>query len=220
MARFRHKWIYQTNHDLSHFSSEYEQMNRMNPKVDFYFTNARKWQEEFEKLRNVILDCGLTEELKWGCPCYTYEKTNIVLIHGFKEYCALLFFKGTLLNDDKGILVQQTKNVQAARQIRFTSVREIVKLKPTLKAYIQQAIEVEKAGLKVNFKKATEFTVPEEFQNRLDKNRALKTAFYALTPGRQRAYILHFSAPKQSKTREARVEKCIPQILNGKGLND
>ena len=195
-------------------------MNRMNPKVDFYFTNARKWQEEFEKLRNVILDCGLTEELKWGCPCYTYEKTNIVLIHGFKEYCALLFFKGALLNDDKGILVQQTKNVQAARQIRFTSVREIVKLKPTLKAYIQQAIEVEKAGLKVNFKKATEFTVPEEFQNRLDKDRALKTAFYALTPGRQRAYILHFSAPKQSKTREARVEKCMPQILKGKGLND
>jgi len=192
----------------------------MNPKVDFYFTNARKWQEEFEKLRNVILDCGLTEELKWGCPCYTYEKTNIVLIHGFKEYCALLFFKGALLNDDKGILVQQTKNVQAARQIRFTSVREIVKLKPTLKAYIQQAIEVEKAGLKVNFKKATEFTVPEEFQNRLDKDRALKTAFYALTPGRQRAYILHFSAPKQSKTREARVEKCMPQILKGKGLND
>ena len=195
-------------------------MNRMNPKVDFYFTKAKKWQEEFEKLRNVILDCGLTEELKWGCPCYTYEKTNIVLIHGFKEYCALLFFKGALLNDAKGILVQQTKNVQAARQIRFTSVREIVKLKPTLKAYIHQAIEVEKAGLKVNFKKATEFTVPEEFQNKLNKNRALKTAFYALTPGRQRAYILHFSAPKQSKTREARVEKCMPQILNGKGLND
>ena len=195
-------------------------MNRMNPKVDFYFTKAKKWQEEFEKLRTIILDCGLTEELKWGCPCYAFEKRNIVLIHGFKEYCALLFFKGALLNDAKGILVQQTKNVQAARQIRFTSVREIVKLKPTLKAYIHQAIEVEKAGLKVNFKKATEFTVPEEFQNKLDKNRALKTAFYALTPGRQRAYILHFSAPKQSKTREARVEKCMPQILNGKGLND
>jgi len=195
-------------------------MNRMNPKVDFYFTKAKKWQEEFKKLRNVILDCGLTEELKWGCPCYTYEKTNIVLIHGFKEYCALLLFKGALLNDTERILVQQTKNVQAARQIRFISVREIVKLKPTLKAYIHQAIEVEKAGLKVNLKKTTEFTVPEEFQNKLDVNRALKTAFYALTPGRQRAYILHFSAPKQSKTREARVEKSMPQILNGKGLND
>ena len=195
-------------------------MNRMNPKVDFYFTKAKKWQEEFKKLRNVILDCGLTEELKWGCPCYTYEKTNIVLIHGFKEYCALLLFKGALLNDTERILVQQTKNVQAARQIRFISVREIVKLKPTLKAYIHQAIEVEKAGLKVNLKKTTEFTVPEEFQNKLDVNRALKTAFYALTPGRQRAYILHFSAPKQSKTREARVEKCIKQILSGKGLND
>ena len=195
-------------------------MNRMNPKVDFYFNKAKKWQEEFKKLRTIILDCGLTEELKWGCPCYAFEKRNIVLIHGFKEYCALLFFKGALLNDAKGILVQQTKNVQAARQIRFTSVREIVKLKPALKAYIHQAIEVEKAGLKVNFKKATEFTVPEEFQNKLNKNRALKTAFYALTPGRQRAYILHFSAPKQSKTREARVEKSMPQILNGKGLND
>ena len=195
-------------------------MNRMNPKVDFYFSKAKKWQEEFEKLRTIILDCGLTEELKWGVPCYTFEKRNIVLIHGFKEYCAVLFFKGALLTDPKSILIQQTKNVQAARQIRFTSVREIVKLKPTLKAYIQQAIEVEKAGLKVNFKKATEFTVPQEFQNKLDKDRALKTAFYALTPGRQRAYILHFSAPKQSKTREARVEKCMPQILNGKGLND
>ena len=195
-------------------------MNKMNPKVDVYLSKAKKWQEEMEKLRRIILDCQLTEELKWGKPCYTFQKSNVVLIVGFKEYCALIFCKGALLNDAKGILVQQTKNVQAARQIRFTSVREIVKLKPTLKAYIQQAIEVEKAGLKVNFTKATEFTVPEEFQNRLDKNRALKTAFYALTPGRQRAYILHFSAPKQSKTREARVEKCIPQILNGKGLND
>jgi len=192
----------------------------MNPKVDFYFSRAKKWQEEFEKLRNVILDCGLTEELKWGCPCYTFEKSNIVLMHGFKEYCALLFFKGALLNDAKGILIQQTKNVQAARQIRFTSVREIVKLKPILKAYIYEAIEVEKAGLKVPLKKTKEFNIPEEFQNRLNKNPALKKAFNALTPGRQRAYLLYFSAPKQSKTREARVEKCVPQILRGKGLND
>jgi uncharacterized protein YdeI (YjbR/CyaY-like superfamily) len=195
-------------------------MNRMNPKVDFYFTKAKKWQEEFEKLRMIILDCGLTEELKWGCPCYAFEKRNIVLIHGFKEYCALLFFKGALLNDAKGILVTQTENVQAARQVRFTNVREIVKMKPTLKAYIYEAIEVEKAGLKVDLKKTTEFKIPEEFQKQLEKIPTLKNAFYALTPGRQRAYILHFSAPKQSKTREARVEKCMPQILNGKGLND
>ena len=192
----------------------------MNPKVDFYFSKAKKWQEEFEKLRMIILDCGLTEELKWGVPCYTFEKRNIVLIHGFKEYCALLFFKGALLKDPKGILIQQTENVQAARQIRFTNVREIVKMKPILKAYIYEAIEVEKAGLKVNFKKTTEFTIPEEFQNKLDKSKALKKAFDALTPGRQRAYLLHFSAPKQSKTRESRVEKCMQQILNGKGLND
>jgi uncharacterized protein YdeI (YjbR/CyaY-like superfamily) len=195
-------------------------MNGMNPKVDFYFNKAKKWQEEFETLRMIVLDCGLTEELKWGCPCYTFEKSNIVLIHGFKEYCALLFFKGALLNDAKGILIQQTENVQAARQIRFTNVRQIVKTKPILKAYIYEAIEVEKAGLKVNFKKTKEFKVPEEFQNRFDEIPALKTAFHALTPGRQRAYILYFSAPKQSKTRESRVEKCMQQILNGKGLDD
>ncbi len=195
-------------------------MNRMNPKVDFYFSKAKKWQEEFEKLRMIILDCGLTEELKWGVPCYTFEKRNIVLIHGFKEYCALLFFKGALLNDAKGILIQQTKNVQAARQIRFSNVREIVKLKSILKAYIYEAIEAEKAGLKVNLKKTKEFKIPEEFQNKLDEIPALKTAFDALTPGRQRAYILYFSAPKQFKTRESRVEKCMPKILNGKGLND
>ena len=192
----------------------------MNPRVDFYFSKAKKWQEEFEKLRMILLDCGLTEELKWGCPCYTFQKSNLVLIHGFKEYCALLFFKGALLNDANGILVQQTKNVQAARQIRFTSVREIVKLKPILKAYVFEAIEVEKAGLKVKFRKTKEFKIPEEFQNRLDKSPALKTAFAALTPGRQRAYILYFSAPKQSKTRESRVEKCMQRILNGKGLDD
>jgi uncharacterized protein YdeI (YjbR/CyaY-like superfamily) len=195
-------------------------MNSMNPKVDFFFNKAKKWQEEFEKLRNVILDCGLTEELKWGVPCYTFGKRNIVLIHGFKEYCALLFFKGALLSDTDGILIQQTKNVQAARQIRFTSVREIVKIKPILKAYIYEAIEVEKAGLKVNFRKTTEFKIPEKFQNKSDEIPALKTAFDALTPGRQRAYVLYFSAPKQSKTRESRVEKCMQQILSGKGLND
>src|SRR6266852_4967881 len=195
-------------------------MNRMNPKVDFYFSKAKKWQEELEKLRTIILDCQLTEELKWGVPCYTFQKSNIVLIHVFKEYCALLFFKGALLNDANGILIQQTKNVQAGRQIRFTNVREIVKMKPVLKAYIYEAIEVEKAGLKVNFKKTTEFIIPEEFQNKLDEIPVLKTAFNALTPGRQRAYILYFSAPKQSKTRESRVEKCMRQILNGKGLDD
>src|SRR5437763_11501874 len=192
----------------------------MNPKVDWFFTKATEWQEEFEKLRNVCLDCVLTEELKWGVPCYTFEKRNIVLIHGFKEYCALLFFKGALLNDADGILVQQTKNVQAPRQIRFTNVREIVKLKTVLKAYIYEAIEVEKAGLKVPLKKTKEFSMPEEFQNKLNENRALKKAFNALTPGRQRGYLLYFSAPKQSKTRESRVEKYTPQILNGKGLND
>ena len=195
-------------------------MSRMNPKVDFYFNKAKQWQEEFEKLRTILLDCGLNEELKWGCPCYSFQKSNIVLIHGFKEYCALLFFKGALLNDAEGILVQQTKNVQAARQLRFTSVREIVKLKSTLKAYVHEAIEVEQAGLKVKLKKTTEFAIPEEFQNKLDKSAALKTAFLALTPGRQRAYILHFSAPKQSKTRESRVAKWKQHILNGKGLND
>jgi uncharacterized protein YdeI (YjbR/CyaY-like superfamily) len=192
----------------------------MNPKVDFFFRKAKQWQEEFEKLRMICLDCGLTEELKWGCPCYTFQESNIVLIHGFKEYCALLFFKGALLKDAKGILIQQTKNVQAARQVRFTSVREIIKMKPILKAYIYEAIELEKAGLKVNFKKTTEFRIPEEFQNKLDEVPALKTAFNALTPGRQRAYILYFSEPKQSKTRESRVEKSMPQILVGKGLDD
>jgi uncharacterized protein YdeI (YjbR/CyaY-like superfamily) len=192
----------------------------MNPKVDFYFSKAKKWQEEIKKLRMIILDYQLTEELKWGVPCYTFQESNIVLIHVFKEYCALLFFKGALLNDANGILIQQTKNVQAGRQIRFTNLREIVEMEPILKAYIYEAIEVEKAGLKVNFKKNTELIFPEEFQNKLDENPALKTAFDALTPGRQRAYILYFSAPKQSKTRESRVEKCMQQILNGKGLND
>jgi len=192
----------------------------MNPKVDFYFAKAKKWQAEIEKLRLIVLDCGLTEELKWGCPCYTDQKTNIVLIHVFKEYCALLFFKGALLSDAHHILIQQTKNVQAARQMRFTSTREIAKLEPVIKAYVYEAIEVEKAGLKVEYKKTSEFKFPEEFQNKLDRNKTLKTAFYALTPGRQRAYLFHFSQPKLSKTREARVEKSIKQILKGKGLDD
>jgi uncharacterized protein YdeI (YjbR/CyaY-like superfamily) len=195
-------------------------MNTMNPKVDFFFSKAKKWQEEFEKLRMIILDCGLTEELKWGVPCYTFQKSNIVLIHGFKEYCAILFIKGALLHDVHGLLIQQTENVQAGRQIRFTNLREIVEMEPILKAYIYEAIEVEKAGLKVNFKKNTELIFPEEFQKKLDEIPALKAAFDALTPGRQRAYNLYFSAPKQSKTRESRVEKCMQQILNGKGLND
>ena len=192
----------------------------MNPKVDFFFRKAKKWQEEFEKLRMIVLECGLAEDLKWGCPCYTFEKSNIVLIHGFKDYCALLFMKGALLNDDHGILVQQTENVQSARQIRFTDIREIYDLEPVVKAYIREAIELEKAGLKVKFKKATEFTVPEEFQNKLDRLPALKKAFYALTPGRQRGYLLYFSSAKQSKTRAARVEKYMPQILEGKGIDD
>jgi uncharacterized protein YdeI (YjbR/CyaY-like superfamily) len=195
-------------------------MNTMNPKVDFFFSKAKMWQEEFEKLRMIILDCGLTEELKWGVPCYTFQKSNIVLIHGFKEYCAILFVKGTLLHDVHGLLIQQTENVQAARQIRFTNVLEIVEMEPILKAYIHEAIEVEKAGLKVNYKKPTEFIIPEEFINKLEEVPGLQDAFDALTPGRQRAYILSFSAPKQSKTRESRVEKCMQQILNGKGLND
>ena len=194
--------------------------NEMNPKVDVYLSKSKKWQEEFKKLRMIILDCKLIEELKWGVPCYTFQKTNIILIHGFKEYCALLFFKGALLKDAKGILIQQTKNVQAARQIRFTNVREIVKMKPILKAYIHEAIEVEKAGLKVKFKKTSDFKIPEEFQNKLDEIPGLKTAFDALTPGRQRAYIFYFSQPKQSRTRESRVEKSMQQIFKGKGLDD
>jgi uncharacterized protein YdeI (YjbR/CyaY-like superfamily) len=192
----------------------------MNPKADSYFNEAAPWREESDKLRAIILSCGLAEELKWGKPCYSHEGNNIVLIHGFKEYCAVLFFKGVLLKDPKGILVQQTENVQVARQVRFTNVQEIVRLESTLKAYIKEAMAVEKAGLKVVLKKTSEFKMPEEFKSELDKNPALKTAFEALTPGRQRGYLLYFSAAKQSGTREARVEKCAPQILKGKGLND
>ena len=192
----------------------------MNPKVDFFFEKPTTWQKEYQRLRKIILDCGLTEELKWGCPCYTFEDRNIVLIHGFKEYCAVLFFNGALLNDPEGILIQQTENVQSARQARFTGVGEINKLERVLKTYIYEAIEVERAGLKVKQKTTAEFKVPEEFQQRLNKSKALKKAFEALTPGRQRGYLYYFSQPKLSKTREARVEKYIPEILKGKGLED
>jgi len=195
-------------------------MKNRNPKVDFFFTKASKWQEEFRRLRTIILSCGLTEELKWGKPCYTFQQSNVVLIHGFKEYCALLLMKGALLKDAKRILIQQTENVQAARQIRFTNVQEIVKMERILKAYVKEAIEIEKAGLEVNYKKTSAFKVPEELQNKLDAIPALRTAFDALTPGRQRGYLLYFSEAKQSKTRESRVEKCMPQILKGKGLDD
>ena len=193
---------------------------RMNPNVDFFFNKAGRWQKEVNKLRRIVLGCQLTEDLKWGCPCYTLEEGNIVLIHKFKEYCALLFFKGALLKDPGGILILQTKNVQAARQIRFTNLREIVERATAVKAYIHEAIEVEKAGLKVKLKKTSEFSMPDEFEGELNKLPALKTAFYALTPGRQRAYLLFFSTPKQSRTREARIEKCKRKILNGKGLTD
>jgi uncharacterized protein YdeI (YjbR/CyaY-like superfamily) len=195
-------------------------MNTMNPKVDFFFDKDDKWQKEFAKLRTLVLDCGLDEELKWGQPCYTFQESNIALIHGFKEYCALLFFKGALLQDTHDILIQQTENVQSARQIRFTGAREIVKMEKILKAYIYEAIEVEKAGLKVKLKKITDFKIPEELHKKLDKNAALKKAFNALTPGRQKGYIFYFTQPRQSKTRDSRVEKYIPHILKGKGLND
>ena len=192
----------------------------MNPKVDWFFDKATQWQEEYEKLRIICLDCGLTEELKWGQPCYTLNNANIVLIHGFKEYCALLLFKGALLKDPSGILIQQTENVQSPRQIRFSSATEIVKLEPILKDYIYEAIDVEKAGLRVELKKTADFAVPEEFKNKLDGSPALRAAFEALTPGRQRNYLFHFSKPKLIKTREERVEKAIPLILSGKGLDD
>lgn len=192
----------------------------MNPQVDKFLRNTKTWREEFEKLRAIILDCHLTEELKWGVPCYTLQGKNIVLMHGFKEYCALLFFKGALLQDDKGLLIRQTENVQASRQVRFINVREIAKLASTLKTYIYEAIEVEKAGLNVRYKKSSEFAVPKEFQTKLIKTPALKKAFTKLTPGRQRAYLLYFSQPKQSKTRISRVDKYVPHILEGIGLHD
>lgn len=192
----------------------------MNPKVDIYLSKVKKWHQEMEKLRTIVLDCQLTEELKWGVPCYTFQKKNIVLIHAFKDYCALLFMKGALLNDANGILIQQTENVQGGRQIRFTNIYEIVELETTLKAYIYEAIEVEKAGLKVELKKTEDFKIVDEFQNKLEEDPELKSAFEALTPRRQKGYLLHFSGAKQSQTRKARIEACIPKIFKGKGLND
>lgn len=194
--------------------------SKTNSKVDKFLSTAKTWQEEFEQLRMILLDCDLTEEFKWGKPCYTFEGSNVVLMHGFKNYCALLFHKGVLLDDKANILIQQTKNTQSARQIRFTNADEIVEMEHIIKAYVNEAIEVEKAGLEVDFKDTSEFEFPEEFQNKLDDNPELEKAFEALTPGRQRGYLLYFSGAKQSKTREARVEKSIPQILDGKGLDD
>ena len=191
-----------------------------NPKVDGYFDKSEKWQGELQKLRAIALGFPLIEELKWGCPCYTMSGSNIVLIHAFKDYVALLFFKGALLKDDQRILVQQTKNVQAARQIRFTDLSEVVKLESVVKAYMHQAIAVEKSGLRVQLKKTAEFEMPEEFKSKFQELHALKDAFYALTPGRQRGYLLHFSSAKQSKTREARIRTCMERILDGKGLDD
>jgi uncharacterized protein YdeI (YjbR/CyaY-like superfamily) len=191
-----------------------------NPKVDAFLKGEKRWREESDKMRAIALDCYLTEELKWGKPCYTFRESNVVIIQGFKEYCALMFCKGALLKDGKGILIKPGENTQAARQARFTNVRQISQLESTLKAYIHEAINAEKAGLEVNYKKTSEFTMPKEFKNKLETAPALKTAFEALTPGRQRAYLLYFSAAKQSQTRELRVQKCTPQILKGKGLND
>jgi uncharacterized protein YdeI (YjbR/CyaY-like superfamily) len=192
----------------------------MNPKVNAFLRSQKKWRAEFEKLRDILLDCDLTEELKWGQPCYTLDGKNIILMHGFKEYCAVLFPKGALLKDAKNILIQQTENVQAARQVRFTKLQEVTKLEKTLKAYVREAIEVERAGLKVPFKKTEDYEMPEELKSRLQGDPALKRAFFALTPGRQRGYIYFFSQAKQSKTREARVEKFVPKILDGLGMDD
>jgi uncharacterized protein YdeI (YjbR/CyaY-like superfamily) len=192
---------------------------KTNPKVDGFMRTAKKWQDEMKKMRRIALDCGLSEDMKWRCPCYTLDDSNIVLIHAFKEYCAFLFFKGALLKDSKNIL-SQPGSTQAGRQIRFASMAEILKLESVTKAYIHEAMDVEKAGLKVKLKKTTEFAIPEEFQTQLDKIPALKAAFQALTPGRQRGYIFYFSGAKQSKTRESRIEKCKPKILSGKGLDD
>jgi uncharacterized protein YdeI (YjbR/CyaY-like superfamily) len=192
----------------------------MNPKADFYFRKSKKWQEELEELREIILNCGLNEQVKWGVPCYSYNDTNVVLIHEFKEYCAMLFFKGVLLKDPKKILVQQTKNVQSARQIRFTGIKEIQKMEKTLKAYVYEAIEIEKAGLTVELKKTKEYPVPDELKAVFKGDPEFKKAFYALTPGRQRGYLLYFSSAKQAKTREARIEKYTKNILKGKGLED
>lgn len=192
----------------------------MNPGVNWFFDKKTKWQQAYLELRDIVLSTGLTEELKWGCPCYTLDKSNVVLIHGFKDYCALLFMKGALLKDPKKILIQQTANVQSARQIRFTSTEEIIKQKALIKSYVKEAVAVEKSGAKVELKKTAEYKMPDEFKAALDEMKDLKTAFYKLTPGRQRGYLLYFSSAKQAKTRNERVEKYIPKILDGKGLDD
>lgn len=192
----------------------------MNPKADWFFDKASKWQQEYALLRKLVLGCKLTEELKWGCPCYTSQQRNIVLIHGFKNYCALLFMQGALLKDAKGLLIQQTENVQSARQIRFTNIQEILKSKTTITTFIKDAIALDKAGLKVEMKKTAEYKIPEEFEVVLNDMPELKAAFQSLTPGRQRGYLLYFSAPKQVKTKEARIEKYLDKILNRKGLDD
>ena len=202
--------------NLKHINLNYIMIN----KIDIFLSKAKKWQEEMTKLREIVLSCGLDEVMKWYQPCYTFQNSNIVIISGFKDYCLLGFFKGALLKDTHGILTQPTENVQAGRQLRFTSIEQITELEETIKSYIYEAVEIEKAGLKIDFKKTSEFNLPEEFKNKLDKFPELKSAFEALTPGRQRAYLLHFSQPKQSKTRESRIEKYIPWIIDGKGLND
>jgi uncharacterized protein YdeI (YjbR/CyaY-like superfamily) len=191
-----------------------------NPKVDWFFKKDTPWKDEYERLREIVLDCGLTEELKWGCPCYTLEGSNVVLIHGFKEYCALLFHKGALLKDPKKAMIQQTENVQSARQMRFKHLDQISDMEGVIKLYIKEAIKIEKSGVKVQMKKTSEFSMPEEFKKRLDKSASLKKAFEALTPGRQRGYLLYFSSAKQAKTREERIDKYAPKILKGKGLED
>jgi len=195
-------------------------MSQTNPKVDGFFRKPRQWQEEFKALREIARACALAEEIKWRWPCYTFQGKNIVLFHGFKHYCAILFFKGALLKDPRHVLIQQTENVQAGRQIRFTSAAAIRKMQSVLKAYIREAVAVEKAGIKLPKKDTSDFAIPEEFQIQLDEMPELKTAFHALTPGRQRGYLLYFSSAKQSKTREGRVEKCMQRIFEGRGLDD
>jgi uncharacterized protein YdeI (YjbR/CyaY-like superfamily) len=192
----------------------------MNPEVDWFFEKPTKWQKAYRHLRELVLACGLDETLKWGCPCYTHGNANIVLIHGFKEYCALLFMKGALMKDPKGLLIQQTKNVQSARQIRFASLDEVTAREKSVKAYVREAVKIENAGLVVKPKRTEDFEVPEAFQNRLDEDATLEASFRSLTPGRQRAYLLYFAQAKQARTREARVQKCIPAILQGRGFDD
>ena len=220
MLNERHRNPYSLFENAPDTKTENPLMPQTNPKAEAFVRRSAKWQEELARLRAIILECGLDEALKWGVPCYTLGDNNIVLIHEFKEYCAILFFKGALLSDPHGLLIQQTENVQATRQLRFTTIDEVREREETIKEYIHEAIAAEQAGLKVPMKETSEFRVPKEFQEKLDEMPELKAAFEALTPGRQRGYLLYFAAPKQSKTREARIEKCMQQIFEGKGLND